>query len=335
MLDFRDELPHHAPLVRCRNRVGVALAGRKMKIVLVGPGAIGCLFAGILAEAGHEVWLLDKRRERAALVTRDGVRIESDAGLRVIRVRATVDPAEIGLAELVCLCVKTYDTAAALHHALPLVGPGTIAMSLQNGYGGPRCIAAEVPAERVLGGITSHGSTSLGAGHVRHAGSGPTWIAPCIPAATGLADRVAAVFSGAGLVAEVVADIEGMTWSKLVINAAINPLTAIHDVRNSALLDDPGLRQTMIDAAREAAEVARARGVRLMFPDAGVETERVCLATGNNVSSMLQDVRAGRRTEIEAITGVIVGEARALGLRMPVNEMLLAGVLGLETERQE
>jgi len=304
-----------------------------MNIVIIGPGAMGCLFAGLLSEAGHEVWLLDKRNARATAIGASGVRIDDDSGTRRAAVRATADPGDIARADVLCVFVKAYDTGDAIAGAAPLAGPDTTVVTLQNGLGNVERIAELVDRSAMVCGSTAHGSTVIEPGHVRHAGAGPTALAAVAPGNRARADRVAALLGGAGIHAAVTDDPEALTWSKLVINAAINPLTALSRLPNGSLLEDDGLRDQALQAAAETAKVARAKGIGLMFEDEGAEVARVCRATAGNISSMLQDVRHGRRTEIDYITGAIVEEARTLGIKVPVNEMLLEEVHALERQR--
>lgn len=304
-----------------------------MKIVIIGPGAIGCLLAGLLAEAGSDVWLLDKEDgARARAISERGIQIDGCEGSRIVRVKISAETSVVGRAPMVFVCVKSYDVAVAIRHALPLVGNETTVVPLANGWGNAEKISEVVEARQIVCGITSHGSTSLGPGHVRHAGAGPTAVAAFVTSERERAEGVADVLSSSGLEAVVSDDMSGMIWNKLIVNAAINPLSAILGVPNGRLLEDDEARMSLRGAALEAAEVARAMGVNCVCADPVLEAEKVCLDTAHNISSMLQDIRRGRRTEVEAITGMIVKEGRAVGVPVPVNEMLLARVRALERE---
>ncbi len=297
-----------------------------MRIVIVGPGAIGCLFAGFFAGSGKDVGLLDKNPDRVADIAAKGVRIESGGVTHVVRVAVSAAPGDLGAADLLFVCVKSYDVPAAIRHALPLVGKDTVIVSLANGSGNVEKIAEVADPDRIVCGITSHGSTSLGHGHVRHAGAGATIFASFVPAMRQNAELAAGALDDAGMESRVSDDMRGVIWSKLVVSAAINPLTAVMDVENGRLLDDPWARVTMRRAAEESSAVAAAKGIRLAYDDPVEEIERVCRDTARNISSMLQDVRRGRRTEVDAINGVVVADARALGIAVPTNEMLIEQV---------
>jgi len=303
-----------------------------MKIIIVGPGAMGCLCGGLLSEAGHAVWLLDRRADRARTIAGRGVVIEVDGSTRTVPVHATADAAEIGDADLVWIFVKAPDTATALLSAAPLLHGEATVGTLQNGLGNVEQITQHVDLHRVVCGTTSHGATALGWGRVRHAGSGPTVIAPAGDCPAERCREVSGMLTRAGIESTVSDDARSVLWSKIVISTAINPLTAAFDVRNGLLMERDDLRRLMHAAARETAAVAAAAGIRLSYSDPIAESEHICRCTAQNVSSMLQDVRHGRRTEIEQITGAVVETARRIGVAVPTNEMLLERVRERERE---
>jgi 2-dehydropantoate 2-reductase len=181
----------------------------------------------------------------------------------------------------------------------------------------------------VLGGVTAHGATLLGSGRVRHAGKGPTVVAA--PAGSRAdAASAARLLSDAGMPAEVGDDLETLLWSKLVINAGVNPVAAITRLRNGALMEVPAAAALVGAAAAEAARVASARGLGIDAEGAVARAGEVCRATAKNVNSMLQDVLHHRRTEVEAINGAIVAEAQRTGAGAAANELLLRAVRAIE-----
>lgn len=294
-----------------------------MNIVVVGPGALGCLLAAFLAEAGQEVLLLDHRPDRAELINRQGLMVEGISGEHRVRAPVSVSPEEGAGAELVLVCVKAYNTASAIEPLVPILGPQTRVLTLQNGLGNVETLSTACGPERVWGGVTAQGATVLGPGHIRHAGAGETLIGAVSGSdqETSLTD-VAAVFNQAGLPTRVEPMVDSLIWSKLIINVGINPLTAITRLRNGQLLDHPGTQWVMEQAVREAVAVAQAQGVKLIYPDPLARVKEVARATAGNIASMLQDVRAQRQTEIEQINGAIAALGRRLGLPTPINETL-------------
>lgn len=298
-----------------------------MKIIVVGPGAIGSLFSAKLSRTQHEVSILDKDPERARIISKNGLRIEEPYGETTAMVPTTSDPIKAGVADIVCICVKAYDTESALVHALPTIGPETIVVTLQNGLGNLQHIVAMTDPKHAVCAVTSHGATRLGPGHVRHAGTGTTAIASYVDTETEPAAKFAQALTDAGLEATVQDDSTTLVWSKLIVNAAINPVTALADIPNGVLLNRPDLMEQASSAATEAQSVAVAAGVTLSFDDAVAEVTKVCKSTGENISSMLQDLRIGRRTEVEAINGAIVREAALHGINTPTNKMLTSRIL--------
>lgn len=309
-----------------------------MKIVVVGPGALGCLFAASLrlnsndtAGPSHtsDIWLFDHNRARAAQLDRTGIILEENHQ-RHCQLRATTDPDEIGKADLILLCVKAGDFMPALSSITPLLTPNALLITLQNGIGHLPLLEDLPTAAAVALGVTAQGATLLAPGHVRHAGNGLTrigWLGPRQDSA--ILDQTAMLLSNAGIETEVAADITGYIWTKLLINIGINALTAIHDCPNGMLLELPGVSAMMLAAVREAETVATAKGIRLYGEPTAAVVE-VCRATAGNISSMLQDVRRCRMTEIDAINGALLHEARQLGIAAPVNEELVRQVKTIE-----
>jgi 2-dehydropantoate 2-reductase len=293
-----------------------------MKIVVVGPGAMGCLLAGKLAAVDHIVWLVDHDRQRSQTINRRGIRIADRNGVSRFRVPCTISAREIGTSPLVFLCVKSYNLQSAIRKVIPVLETDTIVVLIQNGLGNVERISSFVDKKRIVCLTTSHGATCAGPGYIRHEGTGPTCIASAVKSEIDKAKLVAGILSGAGLEVSVQEDIDAMIWGKLVINSAINPITAIYNVRNGVLLKRKKLRELMHGVALEVANVARAKGIKLPYSDVTAVVDAVCQKTAGNISSMLQDIRKGKRTEIGCITGAVIKEARKVNVPVPLCEML-------------
>jgi 2-dehydropantoate 2-reductase len=302
-----------------------------MKIAVVGPGALGCFLAARLNLAGEDVFLVDYRGERAALLNRQGIRLQTLEG------KDLVVPVPAGLApaaerrDLVVMAVKAHQTAAAAPSLRSLLAPGGIALTVQNGLGNLEAMAREIGPERLLAGVGFLGVTRTAEGSVVHAGPGAFLIGapPGSAVSAGEVAGVAEVFHRAGLECEVRGDIEAVLWEKLLVNVAINPLTALLRVKNGALPDLPEAWELAKAAAAEALAVARAAGVK-MAVDPEARVRQVCTATAANRSSMLQDVLAGRPTEMEALNAQVLNRGHALGVATPVNLMLTQLLRALE-----
>jgi 2-dehydropantoate 2-reductase len=301
-----------------------------MKAAIVGPGAIGCLLAGVLSRAKHEVWLVDHRRERAALLNRRGVWVSGVSGEFRAHLRATADAAEVGPVELVVMAVKSFDTREAAAHARPLVGPETTVLTLQNGLGNIEVLQEGLGNKQVVGGVTALGATLIAPGQVHYAGEGVTVIGETSGELTDRLLRMQEALAAAGLQTEVSTDLASVLWAKLAVNAGLNAVATLAQVRNGGIMESRALRLAMGEAVSEAAAVAKAKGVRLPNADMAAHAEEVCRLTASNVNSMLQDVLRRRRTEVDAINGAVVSHGEATGTPTPANRVLLWMVHGLE-----
>ncbi len=291
-----------------------------MRIAVIGAGAMGCLFGGLLAGHGQQICFLDIRPERAKLLNERGVVIVREGAEQTVRVRACLDPAEVGAVELVLICVKHGQTRAAAQAAVRLQGRPWL-LTLQNGMGNAELLAETAGPERLLCGITVQGAMTLGPGRIQHSGVGGTVIGAWHQEGREAAVATAAMLSAAGIATESTEDILPHLWRKLLINVGINAVTALTGLRNGQLLELEPAQRLAQAAAAEALHVAHASGVQLTKED----VERVfavARVTAANRSSMGQDIDACRLTEIEAINGWIVRRAEELGLDAPVNRTL-------------
>jgi 2-dehydropantoate 2-reductase len=301
-----------------------------LKIVIIGPGAIGCLFASLLARSRQEVWLLDHRPERARLLSRQGLRVSGVSGEFEAHPRIVARAEEIGEADLVLVAVKTYDTEPACPSIKPLLGDETAVLTLQNGLGNLETIGRVLGEACVLGGVTEQGASLISPGQVRRAGEGETIIGEPDGSLSERLTRIVAAFQSAGLPTRMTTDLAAALWGKLVLSAGINPLGALARVRNGELVACPPLRSLLHQAVAEAAAVARERRIQLPYPDPVARVEEVCRLTAENLNSMLQDIIRRRRTEVEAINGAVLREGEAAGVRTPVNAVLAFLVTALE-----
>ena len=286
--------------------------------LIVGTGALACLFAARLAGAGVAVTLLGTWAQGLAALQEHGVRlVGADGSATAFPVRATADPDECAGARAALVLVKSWQTERAARQLSDCLAPEGLALTLQNGLGNRAALVQAVGAQRVALGVTTTGATLLGPGRVRPGGEGAISIG-AHPRLSPLAE----LLRRAGFAVEIVAESETLLWSKLVINAAINPLTALLGIPNGELLARPAARTLMAAVAGEAAAVAAALGHRLTYPDPVVAAEEVARRTASNTSSMLQDIQRGAPTEIDAICGAIVNAGAECGVPTPVNRTL-------------
>ncbi len=270
-------------------------------VVIIGPGSMGLTHAALLARAGADVTVLDYRPQRAAELSASGISIRGAAGDFAVKVPVTAVASQLRPPNLAVFFVKAYSTAAALRHAQEALQEPTILLTLQNGLGNYELLVEFAGAHRVVAGTTSSAAYRTGAAEVHVAAIGDIQIGGA-GAAAQVAHQVCELFSSAELPAAVCDDPQAMLWRKAIVNAGINPLAALAGVRNGALLQVPALRLLLGGLVREAQEIARVAGIGLDENMVAV-AEQVAAHTAQNRCSMLQDLRAGRRTEIEQISG--------------------------------
>ena len=296
-----------------------------MKIAIVGAGAMGSLFGALLTEGGHTVWLCDVWQKHIDAVNKNGVTVEFDGKPRQVSLEAVSDPSQIGRSELVLIFVKATQTEAAAQTAARLVGSKGLVMTLQNGMGNAETIAQFISPDRIVVGTTSHGSTMLEAGSIRHAGAGPTTIGMWVTDKKAFenARHIADQLTQAGIETTAINDVRPVIWDKLLVNVGINAITALTGIKNGQILDLELTRELSRTAVEEAARVAQAQDIEIR-KDAADHVFKVAAATAANRSSMGQDVDHRRPTEIRAINGFVVREAERLGIPAPVNKTLTA-----------
>jgi 2-dehydropantoate 2-reductase len=301
--------------------------------VLGGGGAMGGLFGGWLQRSGQDVTLIDVSSEAVRAINDGGLWIEEkDGSVAVIPVRATDDPKSVGPVDLIVNFVKSYHTEAAIGAAKPMLGPETSVLTVQNGWGNADRIGEIVGEERVLVGLTYHSGTLLRPGRVKHPGVGMTYLGELDGRESLRLLRAAAALREAGFETTISARILDEIWKKLALNACTLPTAALlrffaHEL---VLYDDA--KGLMAAILREVVAVAKAQGVALDYDERWKAiTELLARAVGGK-PSMLQDVEAGRRTEIEVINGAIVEAGRKAAVPTPVNGTMVSVIGALQAK---
>ncbi|KUO74531.1 MAG: 2-dehydropantoate 2-reductase [Clostridia bacterium BRH_c25] len=304
-----------------------------MKIAIIGSGAMGSLYGGFLSNAGYKVYLLDVWQEHVDRINNNGLIIsEQDKDIKAYP-KATSKACEIGEVDLAVVFVKSTATSEALNCSKAVIGKNTIVLSLQNGYGNIEEIEKTVERDNIIAGTTAHGATMLGSGHIRHAGHGITHIGAVSGKISGKVIDTAEALRRAGFDTDLSRDVMKLIWNKLIVNVGINALTAIVNVKNGELALSEETRLLMGEAVSEAVAVAKALGMDFEKTDAINQVIQVAEKTSENLSSMLQDVRKGRRTEIDYINGAIVKEGKKANINTPVNFVLTNLVKAIENKR--
>jgi 2-dehydropantoate 2-reductase len=296
-----------------------------VKIAVVGAGAMGSVYAGILGDAGNEVWAVDVWAEHVDAINRDGLTIEGASGRRTIRIGATSDPAEVGVCDLVVIATKARDVESAAEQARPLLGTETVVLPIQNGLGSADRIAAVLGDERVAIGVAGgFGASIVGPGHVHHNGWELVRLGERNGPATPRIRRIADVWAEAGFRVQAYDDVEQLVWEKLICNVTFSGTCAVLERTIGEVLADPSAWQVASACGSEAHAVARARGIALDFDDPVAYTRAFGEKIAGARPSMLLDVMAGRPCEVGVINGAIPPAAHAVGLAAPVNEVVTA-----------
>ena len=302
-------------------------------IAVVGAGALGSYFGGLLARSGKPVTLIG-RRPHVEAIRRNGLLLQSRDGEEQIAVSASTDVEAVRGAELVLFCVKSLDTDTAAAAMAPYLAPEAVILSLQNGVDNPERIGRHVKNE-VIPVLVYAGANIPAPGSVRHTGGGDIVIGRLAKFRRGgetdrhLLDGIAALFTGAGVNVTISGDVEADLWIKLLMNCAYNAISALGDAPYGRMVATPQVRELMLDAAREVAAVAKAKGIGL--PDDILQSAMKLADTMPQTrSSTAQDIAKGRPTEIEHLNGYMVREGEALGVATPVNRALNALIQLLE-----
>lgn len=298
-----------------------------MKIAVIGAGAMGSVVGGLLAKSGNDVTLIDVWRDAIEHINSKGLRIDDD----VVRVRATDKPSEIGPVDLAIVFVKCYHTEAAVRNALPIIGPDTVVLSLQNGWGnGPR-IAKIVGEEKLILGVCYHSATVVGPGHVLHVGKGKTFMGASNGKFTKRVNEIVATFNQAGIEVVATENVLKEIWSKLALNVCTLPTSALLRFYPPQLVQHDSMLELMRALLNEVVAVAHAQKIPLDFDERWEAITGLLKRCGPNAkSSMLQDVEKSRRTEIDVINGAIVEAGQRLGISTPYNNAMLWMVKSLE-----
>lgn len=287
----------------------------KSDILLVGTGALATLFAARLSEAGHSVHMLGTWKNGLKALQQNGARIlDANGNERAFKVHATDDLREVSGAKHALVLVKSWQTERAARQLKETLADDGLAITLQNGIGNKETLIRDLGPDRVSLGTTTTGATLVGPGLVKMGGEGII----SLEQNQALGPLEAALRSSQFNV-QVVDDAQSLIWGKLVINAAINPLTALLRIPNGELLARPRARKVMSALARETAEVAQAEHVHLPFSNPVSAAEDVARKTAANHSSMFQDVRRGAPTEIDAICGAVTMRGEKHGITTPYN----------------
>jgi len=294
-------------------------------IAVMGAGAVGCYYGAMLARAGHQVTLIG-RAQHVEAVRRAGLRLQTNQFDEFIKLESSTEPNATRGAHIVLFSVKSTDTEAAGKALAPHLEREAVILTLQNGVDNAERLAATLGRE-VIPAVVYVAVEMAGAGHVRHHGRGELLIGPGKGS-----EAIVAAFAGAGVKVEISDNVAGALWAKLIVNCAYNALSAIAQLPYGRLVQGAGVPAVMDEVVDECLAVARARGVQI--PGDMHETVRKLAHTmPGQYSSTAQDLARHKKTEIDHLNGFVVHKGEALGVRTPVNRVLLALVKALEAAK--
>jgi 2-dehydropantoate 2-reductase len=304
-----------------------------MKIAVVGCGAMGSVYAGLLGAAGHEVWAIDSWRAHVDAIRANGLRVEGASGDRTVRVNATTSAADAGECELVTIATKARDVEPAARAAQAIVGAKTLVLSIQNGLGGPDKAAAVLGRERLAVGVVGgFGASMRGPGHAHHNGWELVRLGELAGPVTPRLEAVAEVWRSGGFRVKCFDDIDQLVWEKLICNVCFSGTCAVTERTIGEVMGDSDTWQVASGCATEAYQVARKRGIKLGFDEPVAYVREFGSKIPNARPSMLLDHMAKRCSEVDAINGAIPPAARTVGLAAPYNEVV-AGLVRAKERR--
>ena len=299
-----------------------------MKITVIGAGAMGGSYGGLLARAGHDVSLIDAWQAHVDAINRDGLHVDGVRGDHRVRVAASTGPIGPG-ADMVIVFVDSNTTGAAAETARQVLTPDGFAITFQNGIGNVETLQAALGRERVLGGSSMCSAAMIGPGHVRLTHLGKSSIGETDRALRPRTTRLAETLNDAGLETQVAPDIMAVIWEKFALNCCINAIAATTGLRAGEIARLPELDEFQDRIITEVMTITDAKGIRLPTPDLPAKIKAQCKKKFNK-PSMLHHVEAGRQTEIDVLNSALLREAQALGVATPYNEALVALLKGRE-----
>ncbi len=301
-----------------------------MKIAIIGGGAMGSVYAALLGTSGNEVLLVDRAQDRVEAINRNGLLLEGPTGERRAFLRAAVSVPDEEM-DLVVLAVKAADVGSAAAEALPLLGTESVVLTIQNGLGSDEVVASVVGENRLTVGIASgFGASIKGAGHAHHNAMKAVRMGPYSGLRMQLVEEIARVWRAAGFDALAVEDIAAMQWEKLICNVAYSAPCALTGMTVGEVMNDGHVGPISRAAAEEAWAVARKLGIGIQVEDAGAHVRAFGASMPEARPSALQDIEAGRTSEIDFINGAVPVYGRRAGIPTPVNETLVGLVKARE-----
>jgi len=302
-----------------------------MKIAVVGVGAIGSVYAALFAEAGHDVWAIDRWDEHVDAMNRDGLTLTGFTGDRTVAINASTEATDAGACDMYVIATKAAGAGAAASAIEPLLRPDTDVVTIQNGLGAADRITEHLPSSAVVVGVAQgFGAQMVRPGHSHQHNMQMLRLGELQGGTTDRLRALAAVWADAGFPVQTFDDIDQLIWEKFICNVAVGGPSLVSGLAIGALLASDEWRPVALGCATEAFAVARALGVNLSFDDPEAYVDAFVAKLPQAKPSMLQDHENGRRSELDAINGQVPVQAARVGVATPFNDMICKQVQALE-----
>ena len=305
-----------------------------MRIYMIGAGAMGGVYGGLLSKAGYDVTLVDPRADHIGKIRSDGITIEGVRGTHVVKLPAHADHAGLPAGDLAIIFTDSNATREAAKTASQLLKPDGFALTLQNGIGNVEALIDVLGRQRVIAGVSMNSAANPSAGRSAYTNVGMTSIGELDAKDTQRVKQVAAMLNEAQIPTEIIPDPMNWIWGKFVLNCGVNALTAITGLRSGEIYRTPEVSTLQDRIIDEILAVVERKNLQLPEKDPRKKIKAHCRIRYNK-PSMMQHIEQGRRTEIDALNGALVREAKALGIPTPYNEAVVAIVKGLEKSRRQ
>ena len=303
-----------------------------MKIAIIGCGAMGSVYAALLADSGNEVWAIDTWEDHISAINRNGLRVEGASGDRTVSINATTDPRSAGECELIIVATKASGVAGAAVAAKSIAGPNSIILTIQNGLGAAERIAESIETKQVMIGVVGgFGASMKGPGHAHHNGMQLVRIGEMNGGVSDRLEKVVQAWVSAGFTAKGYPDIHQMIWEKFICNVTYSAPCALMNATIGQIQENPDSWSVALSCAKEADAVARAKEIELSFDDVESHVRDFGANMPDARPSMLLDHMALRPSEIDGINGAVPIEAAKIGMTAPINELISSLIRGRES----
>ncbi len=304
-----------------------------MKIAVVGAGAMGSVYAGLLADAGNQVWAVDVWMEHIDAINKHGLRVEGASGDRTVRLNATSNFSEVGQCELVIIATKAAQVGEAAKSIEPMLSDNTLILTIQNGLGAAERICQYRKPDNILIGVAGgFGASMKSPGHVHHNGMELIRLGEMKGPVSERLEKIAQIWRDAGFNVKAFDDIQQLVWEKFICNVTFSgPCTVLRKTVGEVMADENAWKVAQA-CGLEAHAAGVAKGVNFSFDDPKAYIHNFGSKIPGARPSMLLDHLAGRRSEIDAINGMVPVVAREFGVGAPVNEVIVLLVKALESD---